>query len=219
MNNIINMKKILVLICVAVLTLTCAAQTKKVAILETTATEGNISSSYLMMISSNIETGIVSNPSYEAYTRTQVKALMQEHNFQRSGMVKDEDIRKLGVLAGVDYVLASEAALLEGKQLFVTAKVLNVESGRYDMSDNELMDFNPAAIQTGCRNLAYKLLNGGEAPQRTISRSTNPVSNSDYEATPISGRNVGLLQPNKDIAVKEGLVAYWTFDGENGEDA
>ena len=194
------------------------AQTKSVAILETSCADGKLSSSYLMMIGSNLETGIIKNPKYTAFNRAQVKALINEHQFQRSGLVKDSDIRRLGQMAGVDYVLASEAALLE-QQVFVTAKVLNVETGQYEMSDNELMDYNPSAIQRGCQNLAAKLLGGGSTPKEVRAQNTNPVSNSDYQASNISGRNVGLPQPNKDIAVKAGLLAYWNFDDSNADDA
>lgn len=211
-------KAIALLLAVVCMASAAIAQRKSIAILETYCADGNISNAYLMMIGSNIETGIIKNPSYTAYNRAQVKALMNEHQFQRTGLVKDDEIRRLGQMAGVDYVLASEAALLD-KQVFVTAKVLNVESGRYEMSDNELMDFNPSAIQRGCQNLAAKLLGGGSTPQEIRAQSTNPVSNSDYQATNISGRNVGLPQPNKDIVVKAGLLAYWNFDDGNADDA
>lgn len=211
-------KRIMLLLAIVCFTSAAIAQRKSIAILETYCAEGNISNAYLMMIGSNIETGIIKNPSYTAYNRAQVRALMSEHKFERSGLVKDEDIRELGKMAGVDYVLASEAALLEN-QVFVTAKVLNVVSGRYEMSDNELMDYNPSAIQRGCQNLAAKLLGGGSTPKEIRPSSTNPVSNSDYQATNISGRNVGLPQPNKDIVVKEGLLAYWNFDNGNADDA
>lgn len=211
-------KRVMLLLAIVCFTSAAIAQRKSIAILETYCNEGNISNAYLMMIGSNIETGIIKNPNYTAYNRAQVKALMLEHKFERSGLVKDDDIRAIGKMAGVDYVLASEVALIEN-QVFVTAKVLNVVSGRYEMSDNELMDYNPNAIQRGCQNLAAKLLEGGSIPQEVRAQSTNPVSNSDYQATNISGRNVGLPQPNKDIVVKEGLLAYWNFDNGNADDA
>ncbi len=211
-------KRVMLLLAIVCFTSASIAQRKSIAILETYCNEGNISNAYLMMIGSNIETGIIKNPNYTAYNRAQVKALMLEHKFERSGLVKDDDIRAIGKMAGVDYVLASEVALIEN-QVFVTAKVLNVVSGRYEMSDNELMDYNPNAIQRGCQNLAAKLLEGGSIPQEVRAQSTNPVSNSDYQATNISGRNVGLPQPNKDIIVKEGLLAYWNFDNGNADDA
>lgn len=213
-----NKKITLLFVAMLCMSFTLMAQRKSVAILETYCADGKLSSAYLMMIGSNIETGIIKNPGYTAYNRAQLKAILNEHSFQRSGMVPDDQIRELGRVAGVDYVLASEAALLD-QQVFVTAKVLNVETGQYEMSDNELMDYNPSAIQRGCQNLAAKLLGGGSTPQEVHAQSTNPVSNSDYQATNISGRNVGLPQPNKDVAVKAGLVAYWTFDNGNADDA
>ena len=166
------MKKYIIVM-LSVVSMAAMAQTKSVAILETYCADNSISSAYLMMIGSNLETGIIKNPQYTAYNRAQVNALISEHKFQRSGLVNDSEIRRLGQMAGVDYVLASEAALLE-KQVFVTAKVLNVETGQYEMSDNELMDFNPSAIQRGCQNLAAKLLGGGSTPQEIRAQSTNP---------------------------------------------
>ncbi|MBR1516529.1 MAG: hypothetical protein IJ620_00070 [Bacteroidales bacterium] len=211
-------KTALLFFCIACIGLTMMAQRKSVAILETYCADNSLNSSYLMMIGSSIETGIIKNPNYTAYNRAQLKSLMTEHEFQRSGIVPDEQIKRLGQMAGVDYVLASEAALL-GQQVFVTAKVLNVETGQYEMSDNELMDYTPSAIQRGCQNLAAKLLNGGSTPQEVRAQGTNPVSNSEYQATNISGLNIGLPQPSKDVAVKAGLLAYWTFDNSNTDDA
>lgn len=196
------------------LALSAMGQRKSVAILETYCAEDNIGKAYLIMIGSNIETGIINNPQYSAYNRAQIQAIIKEHNFQTSGMVNDNEVRRLGQMAGVDYVLASEAALV-GQQVFVTAKVLNVETGSYEMSANALMDFNPAAIQTGCENLAVDLLNGGKKPvlRRVIPSSESPVSENA-----IAGRNAGLPQPNRKIAVKSGLTAYWTFDDGTGKD-
>lgn len=204
---------------VASLSITAIAQTKSVAILETYSADGSVANGYLIMVSSNIETGIIRNKEYVAFNRAQLASLLKEHNFQRSGMVNDEEIRQLGRMAGVDYVLASEAVLLEGKQLFVTAKVLNVETGQYDMSDNELMDYNPAAVQAGCKNLAYKLLHGGSMPQVTNPPPSQSTYGDDNTESYITGRNAGLPQPKTGIAVKEGLTAYWTFDGGSYQDA
>ena len=76
------------------------AQRKSVAILETYCADNSLNSSYLMMIGSSIETGIIKNPNYTAYNRAQLKSLMTEHEFQRSGIVPDEQIKRLGQMAG-----------------------------------------------------------------------------------------------------------------------
>ncbi len=205
------MRRIFIILFLLAASFSASAQ-KKIAILETRSADGSVANGYLTMVSSNLETGIINNKEYMAYNRAQVATLLKEHNFQRSGMVNDEEIRQLGKMAGVDYVLASEAVLLDGRQLFVTAKVLNVETGQYDMSDNELMDYNPVAVQAGCKSLAYKLLHGGSLPQMTTPPPSTPASGNDNAEAYIAGRNVGLPQPNKNIAARGGLSAYWTFD-------
>ena len=209
------MKKAVTFLMLALLSVSVMAQRKSVAILETFCAEDNIGKAYLIMIGSNIETGIINNPQYTAYNRAQIQSIIKEHNFQTSGLVNDNEVRRLGQMVGVDYVLASEAALV-GQQVFVTAKVLNVETGSYEMSANALMDFNPAAIQAGCENLAVDLLNGGKKP---APRSSAPTGYTSVASNPIAGRGAGLPQPNRKIAVKGGLTAYWTFDDGTGKDA
>ena len=202
------MKKFFILLFVTCLYIVSFAQNKKIAILETSCRENNISSGYLMMIGSNIETGIIKNPNYTAFNRTQVDELLQELNFQQSGLVKDSDIRKIGQMAGVDYVLVSEAVKLED-DLFVTAKVLNVESGKYEMSANELMNFSPQKIQDGCSALARKLLNNGIDPDETNKKP----SYYSYDKDRKNGSDAG-----NGIAARAGLTAYWTFDDGSGRD-
>lgn len=195
------MKKILLIIIVACISVSASAQKKKIAILETMCTDNSIGTGYLRMIGDNIETGIVNHPDYIAFNRKQVSAIMEEHKFQRSGLVDDAEIRAMGQMAGVDYVLASEAIQVDGN-VFVTAKVLNVETGRYVMSANELMVYDPQKIQEGCSFLAAKLLNNGKDLKGNYKRPTS---------------HTGKKRSNA-IAAKTGLTAYWTFDDETGRD-
>lgn len=132
------------------------AQTKTVAILETYCADGNIPTAYLTIIGGCIETGLVNNNRYEAYNRTEIAAIIKEHNFQTSGLVDESEIRKLGVLSGVDYVLVTEATLLDS-MIFVSAKALNVKTGEYDISENALMKCNSAAITEECTELAKRI--------------------------------------------------------------
>ncbi len=191
------MKKILLALLIVCISTGANAQKKKIAILETTCIENNIQSNYLRMICSNIETGIVKNPEYIAYNRNQVANILKEHNFQRSGLVDDSEIRAMGKMAGVDYVLTSEAVLVDD-ELFVSAKVLNVESGRYEMSANELMKFEPQQIKEGCDRLAETLLNNGKENPATIRKMKSASS--------------------AIIVARTGLTAYWTFDDGTGKD-
>ena len=47
---------------------------------------------------------------YEGYTRVNLSAITDEHAFERSGYVSDKEIKELGRMNGVDYVLVAEVA-------------------------------------------------------------------------------------------------------------
>lgn len=100
---------------------------------------------------------IANTDGYEAYDRSDVDVIMSEQDFQRTGMVSDAEIRKLGELTGVSLILVTEGVLLDANKIFVTAKILNVETGRVDMTDNITMGMESGAMQQGCNTLASKL--------------------------------------------------------------
>lgn len=89
------------------------AQTKKVAIMEPKANKG-VSAFQSNMVRGGMETAVVNADGYEGYDRTALDVIMQEQNFQRSGVVDEKQIRKLGIMAGVQYVLVTEASTEAG---------------------------------------------------------------------------------------------------------
>lgn len=169
------------------------AQRKSIAVLETFCVDGNISKAYLKMIEGCIETGIVNNNRYESYNRSQIAAIIREHNFQTSGLVNSSEVRRLGVLSGVDYVLVTEATLLDS-MIYVSAKALNVETGEYDISENALMAMNAVAINDSCKRLAYRI--SQFSPETTKAKPINPTS---IKPTPGVAKN---NKPKKDALFK-----------------
>lgn len=155
------------------------AQNKKVAILETVDKEGNISYAHKLMLRSNLAKAITRTPGYEAYDRTDMDAIMGEHNFQRTGMVSDDQIKLLGEMTGAAYILVAEAVKVDDANMFITAKILNVETARTEMSDNVLMGTDASQIQDGCVELASKLFGvslGVPNKRNTQISNTNPSS-------------------------------------------
>lgn len=135
-----------------------SAQVKKVAILEAVDREGNVPYAHKLMLRSNLAKAITSAEGYEAYDRTDMDAIMGEQNFQRTGMVSDDQIRRLGEMTGAAYILVAEAANADEKSMFITAKILNVETAKTEVTENVLMGNTPSEIQIGCTELANKLL-------------------------------------------------------------
>lgn len=135
--------------------MTYAQGTKQVAILEVVDKEGKLTYSQKLVLRSNMARAVANTPGYEAYDRSDVDAIMSEHEFQRTGLVSDAEIRKLGEMTGVSLILVTEAVVLGGDKLFVSAKILNVETARVEMMDNVNMDINN--MQEGCNSLASRL--------------------------------------------------------------
>lgn len=173
------------------LTISVSAQVKKIAILETVDKEGNISYSHKLMLRSNLVKAITNTPGYEAYDRTDIDAIMGEQDFQRTGMVSEDQIRRLGLMTGASYILVAEAAEVDESNLFITAKILNVETAKTEMTDNILMASTPADIQYGCECLSYNLLGV---------RVNSPSS--DLSRVRVNSSSSGVSTPKKSLLGK-----------------
>lgn len=150
------MKKLLFIL-LSVLALNAFAQTKKVAILEVVDREGRMTYSQKMMLRSNMARAVANTTGYEAYDRTDMDAILGEHEFQHTGFVSNDQIRQLGNMTGVSLILVTEGVLTSSNSIFVSAKILNVETAKVEMMDNLMMQLAPEEMQKGCKELAGKL--------------------------------------------------------------
>ena len=153
------MKKLFFLIFMTLVPMLASAQAvKKVAILEVVDKEGKLSYSQKVLLRTRMAKAITNREGYEAYDRTDVDAIMSEQDFQRSGVVSDAEIRKLGELTGVSYILVTEGILTGENQLFVSAKILNIETAKVEMMDNMIMGLNDEEMQKGCDMLIKRMI-------------------------------------------------------------
>lgn len=157
------MKKLFLLLALFLTAMVSYGQeTKKIAILEPVDRDGSVTYAHKLMLRANLSKAIANTPGYEAYDRSDMDAIMSEQDFQRTGMVSNDQIKRLGEMTGAQFILVSEAVKVDENNMFITAKILNVESAKTEMTDNVLMGTSAANIQNGCINLAQKLL--GIAP-------------------------------------------------------
>ncbi|MBR3853367.1 MAG: UvrB/UvrC motif-containing protein [Tidjanibacter sp.] len=92
------MKRLLTILLTCLLVLPALAQgegVKKVAILEVVDREGTVSYGVKLQLRSSLTAAITQTPGYEAYDRVDMAAIFGEHDFQRTGVVNDEQIKKL----------------------------------------------------------------------------------------------------------------------------
>ena len=149
-----------------------AQEVKRVAILETVDKENKVSYANKLILRASLSKAITQTEGYEAYDRTDVDAIMSEQDFQRTGMVSNDQIKRLGEMTGANYILVAEAAQLDDKKnMFITAKLLDVETARTIMTDYVMMGTTADAIQEGCTVLSEKLFSN-----RPTSKTSSDVA-------------------------------------------
>ena len=175
------MKKVFLLSCLLLSTmLTFAQTTKKVAIPEVVDREGRLSYSQKLLLRSNMARAVSNTTGYEAYDRSDVDVIMSEHDFQRTGLVSNDQIAQLGEMTGVSLILVTEGVLTGDDKIFVSAKILNIKTGRVDMMDNISMGLSTESIQEGCTTLAKHLF-GITATNSAIEKYTiKRLSSKEY---------------------------------------
>lgn len=160
------MKKLFILTVMMLFTSLLVAQNqpKKVAVMETKVAEG-VSDFQSNMIRGAMETAIANAKGYEGFDRSAFDVIMQEQNFQRSGAVDESQIKQLGQMAGVQYVLVTEAAKEDG-YLYILAKLLDVETGKYGNAYDVLCTTTPTEIKESCAELGANLFGNGTGSRK-----------------------------------------------------
>lgn len=150
------MRKFFFFILFTALSLTMVAQQKSVAVLEPICRDNSVGTFYHQIIRGSMESAVTATDEYVSYDRTAFDKVLEEHEFQRSGVVDDDQIRKMGAYAGVDYVLVTELSGYEG-YLNIIVKIINIETGESSKSLNELTEQQPKVVQSVCQDLAKRL--------------------------------------------------------------
>ncbi len=154
--------KLLFFTTLLLLPLFVTAQNKKVAILETVDKYDKVPYGVKLQLRSNLTYAISNTPGYEGVDRVDMSSIMGEHNFQRTGMVTQAQIKKLGEMTGAGSVLVAEAAIYDASHIIITAKILNVETaGVENSAPAKVAGTDPESMEQACNDLAARLLGMG----------------------------------------------------------
>lgn len=117
------MKKLLILLLSAI-SLTVYAQQKKVAVYVTGEQSG-----ITKVLGDQLVVAFAKSGKYTAIERTSnfLAELSKEQNYQRSGAVNDNDIARLGVQFGVNYVCVADMSDVFGEK-YISARLIDVET-------------------------------------------------------------------------------------------
>ena len=228
----ISMKiKCLVLVLLSLFSVATFGQQKKIALLEPLVGEGStgVSGMEKAMVRGELRKAIVNHTGYEAFTRADIDKLMSEQDFQRTGMVSDDQIRKIGVLSGADYICVSTLNKTN-TEFYLEAYLVNVESAQISNPASqygELVGGKLANMLPVCQALAQELL-GTLSPAVSTITTTNgskASSNSNYEKTQAEEvkQKENLLNPGDRSKVGDlkifpdgtkGVVFYMDLEGK-----
>jgi len=189
-------------------------QVKKVAILETVDKEGTINYGVKLMVRSNLAAAITSTPGYEGYDRVDVASIMSEQSFQRTGMVSDVQIKKLGEMTGASYILVAEAAKIDEDNIFITAKILNVETAKLERTTNVQTETNAEELQKSCRQLAGSLFGVAiqESENSAVSKSKQQVAQKSVSG---DGEEIVFYLPGIKTSKRDSKITLAVFLDNN----
>lgn len=158
-------------------------EVKKVAILETVDAAGDVPLGVEISVRSKITFAITEMPDYEAYDRINLSEIFGEHDFQRSGNVSDEQIKRMGEMYGVDYILISEVAYMdmEKQNLILASRIIDVETTKIAQTASVETKTDANQISEACRTLARRLLIGGSSSHSAQSGYSGSASDSSYK--------------------------------------
>lgn len=198
------MKRILFSLILAFACLSVFAQTevKKVAILETVDKMGNVPYGILFQVRSSLTFAISSHAGYEGYDRVDMTAITGEQSFQRTGMVSDEQIKRVGEMTGAAYVLIAEAAQYDDQNIIMAAKILDVETGGVVSSTPPAVESKePTKMAEACIRIS-KILVGEKSNARPTTSSTASYSQTGYASQPAPAANQDFTETAWDINMK-----------------
>lgn len=131
---------------------------KKVAVY----VKGNISKEDRSIIYSSVISRISGNKDYVAFERNEafIKALMDEHDYQLSGEVPDDEIRGVGERMGVDYVIVLNTVITKNDKCNMSARLIELETGKIVKSVSLERDYQDSDVLPNmANNVAYRLIN------------------------------------------------------------
>ncbi len=145
---------------------------------------------------------------FQVLTRTDVDEILKEHSFQSSGMVNDEQRKRIGDMTGAQYVCVSTITK-DGSQLYIESYLVNIETGEMTNPATQLANVQNGdytTLQNPCNELAKEML--GELGGNTNKKSK--IGSRSVKEIPAGYVDLGLPSGTlwKDNNEVCGLITY-----------
>ena len=207
-------KYIVVIVLMMLSALAMAQEVKKVAVWETKCSDNSITSFQSTMVRGGMETAVGNTSGFEVYDRSAFDAIMKEHNFQRSGAVSDSEIKRMGEMVGVQYIIVPEATS-DGSEFYILVKMLDVETGKFGAVYEELCGPSGSEIRKACINLGTRLFGSSGNKSYVSNTSGGAVTNSSSSGQDFTETAFGI---NMKMIYVEGGSFTMGCTGEQGSE-
>lgn len=186
-----------------------AQNPKKVAVWETETKSKGISSLKMELVRSGLEEAVDYTPGYVKYDRAKFEDVLKEHKFQRSGAVKDDDVKRIGEYAGVQFVIVPQVEM-DGMDFLIVARVINIETGE-SKTRKETCGSTSSEIDKACSKLAARLFGSANGGTGTAQRSSGNSGTKQSQKSVAQGyTDLGL--PSGTIWKNFNATGFYTYD-------
>lgn len=137
-------------------TISVFGQVKRVAVLETVDRTNSVVPGIKLIIRGYLTSALSKHENYEPFDRVDISSILGEQNFQQSGLISEDDIKKIGVMSGADYILVTEAAGINDETVALASKIIDASTGHIEQSSAVMSSINQ--LEDKCRILVASLL-------------------------------------------------------------
>ena len=150
------MKNTILVLIFALITTTAFTQEANVAIIYPFDKYDNVKTTNEIYLQSQLSEKIIDAEFYNAFTRSDINAIIDEHRFQETGMVNDDEIQKIGDMTGATHICVSNF-IAQNNNVILTAKIIEIETGQIIAEQSVETENTYSLIQSYCRTIASYL--------------------------------------------------------------
>jgi TolB-like protein len=138
--------------------LAAQGNSRLVAVLEPVGNDASVTPLNKRSVRGTLEEFITKSRDYKAVDRARTNAILEEHSFQRNGMVDKDKVQEIGKMLGANFVFVSEL-YKEGGFINISISLIDAGTGVLAGARSKMMEGdNPMAIQNLVEEMASDLL-------------------------------------------------------------
>ena len=150
---------------------------KKVAVFDPVA---NVNNSIIEIVREEISSVIVNSKGYAALERQLINKVLEENEFQGSGLVGDAQVSEVGKIMGADYVLVTTISTIS-TNYYISCKVVEVATAQIEMQATGITKYGTGDLTTTVQTIVNSMLASKPRPASTIANTDTEKTQANAE--------------------------------------